>query len=161
MKICVYIFFALCPWIVYVGDWALRWTEGNEQLQIAFVMLLFPLIMNALQYYIIDGFIKNKENGGGKGHHALPTDEEEEDDRAASRPLRNAWDASFDSEDDDDLKTPVPQVTTKEKKVQKGSKGRGTDDVDEYDPDQDGESSGSSKIAEERERGGDQEQRSN
>ena len=60
MKTCVFIVFQLLPWIVQVGDWALRWTEGNEAVQIAFVMLIFPLIMNALQYYIIDSFIKNK-----------------------------------------------------------------------------------------------------
>jgi hypothetical protein len=61
MKICVFIIFQLCPWIVQVGDWALRWTEGNEAIQIAFVMLIFPLIMNAIQYYIIDIFIKKRE----------------------------------------------------------------------------------------------------
>jgi STIMATE family len=60
MKVCVFFVFQLCPWIVEVGDWALRWTEGNEAIQIAFVMLIFPLIMNALQYYIIDTFIKGK-----------------------------------------------------------------------------------------------------
>jgi hypothetical protein len=61
MKICVFIIFQLCPWLVQVGDWALRWTEGNEAIQIAFVMLIFPLIMNGIQYYIVDIFIKNKE----------------------------------------------------------------------------------------------------
>ena len=60
MKICVFIIFQLCPWLGRVGDWALRWTEGNEAVQIAFVMFIFPLIMNALQYYIIDIFIKQK-----------------------------------------------------------------------------------------------------
>ncbi|OCT46330.1 Vacuolar membrane protein [Cladophialophora carrionii] len=60
MKICVFIIFQLCPWLGRVGDWALRWTEGNEAVQIAFVMFIFPLIMNALQYYIIDTFIKQK-----------------------------------------------------------------------------------------------------
>lgn len=60
MKVCVFFFFELCPWIVIVGDWALRWTEGNTALQIAFVMLIFPLIMNAFQYYVIDSFIKKK-----------------------------------------------------------------------------------------------------
>ncbi|KAF7513219.1 hypothetical protein GJ744_010615 [Endocarpon pusillum] len=60
MKACVFIIFELLPWIVQVGDWALRWTEGNEAIQIAFVLLIFPLIMNAMQYYIIDSFIKNK-----------------------------------------------------------------------------------------------------
>jgi STIMATE family len=61
MKTCVFVIFELLPWIVQVGDWALRWTEGNEAVQIAFVMLIFPLIMNAMQYYIIDSFIKNNK----------------------------------------------------------------------------------------------------
>lgn len=50
-----------------VGNWALRWTEGNEAIQIAFVMLIFPLIMNALQYYIIDTFIKNNKPAAADG----------------------------------------------------------------------------------------------
>lgn len=61
MKSCVFVIFELLPWIIRVGDWALRWTEGNEAIQVAFVMLIFPLIMNALQYYIIDSFIKNNK----------------------------------------------------------------------------------------------------
>ncbi|KIW29566.1 uncharacterized protein PV07_05374 [Cladophialophora immunda] len=61
MKICVFIIFQLCPWLGRVGDWALGWTEGNEAVQIAFVMFIFPLIMNAAQYYIIDTFIKQKK----------------------------------------------------------------------------------------------------
>lgn len=70
MKICVLIVFVMFPWISRVGDWALGWTEGNEKLQIVFVMMLFPLIMNALQYYIIDSFIKKqatKEDTEGHG----------------------------------------------------------------------------------------------
>lgn len=83
------------PWISRVGDWALGWTEGNEKLQIVFVMMLFPLIMNALQYYIIDSFIKaqaSKEDteghdvgrgegggaGGGSYQRIAPGDEHEE-----------------------------------------------------------------------------------
>ncbi|KAI9376496.1 vacuolar membrane protein-domain-containing protein [Aspergillus egyptiacus] len=58
MKICVFFLIQMIPLIVKVGDWALRWTEGNTALQIIFVMLLFPVIMNAIQYYIIDTFIK-------------------------------------------------------------------------------------------------------
>lgn len=71
MKFCVLIIFLMFPWISRVGDWALGWTEGNEKLQIVFVMMLFPLIMNALQYYIIDSFIKaqaSKEDT--EGHQA-------------------------------------------------------------------------------------------
>lgn len=47
-----------------MGDWALRWTEGNEALQVAFVMFIFPVIMNATQYYIVDSFIKNQKPDG-------------------------------------------------------------------------------------------------
>lgn len=60
MKVCVFIIFYLLPWIGRVGDWALKWTEGNEAVQITFVMFIFPLIMNGVQYYIIDIFIKKK-----------------------------------------------------------------------------------------------------
>lgn len=38
MKLCVLAIFAFLPWIAWVGDWALRWTEGNTALQITFVM---------------------------------------------------------------------------------------------------------------------------
>lgn len=64
MKLCVFLIFRICPWMVLIGDWALRWTEGDERLQVFFVMLFFPLIMNALQYYIIDGFIKKQTPTG-------------------------------------------------------------------------------------------------
>ncbi|QUC17763.1 uncharacterized protein UV8b_02004 [Ustilaginoidea virens] len=83
MKLCVLIVFLLMPWISQIGDWALSWTEGNEELQIAFVMMIFPLIMNALQYYIIDSFIKQKQAGGG--HERLASDD------ADQAPLRGPY----------------------------------------------------------------------
>jgi len=61
MKLVVLVMFMMLPWLPHVGDWALGWTEGNEKLQIVFVMMLFPLIMNGLQYYIIDSYIKKQE----------------------------------------------------------------------------------------------------
>lgn len=79
-KLCVLVVFLLFPWISRVGDWALGWTEGNERLQIAFVMMIFPLIMNALQYYIIDSFIKSAE----PAHEPLPSE-----DPDAARPRRD------------------------------------------------------------------------
>lgn len=74
MKICVLLIFIMMPWISTVGDWALSWTDGNEKLQIAFVMMIFPLIMNGLQYYIIDSFIKKKEIA----HERLPSEDPDE-----------------------------------------------------------------------------------
>jgi len=77
MKICVFVIFQILPWIVIVGDWALKWTEGNETVQVIFVMLLFPVIMNAMQYYIIDSFIKNQKP---TDHDPIPSDDGDDDD---------------------------------------------------------------------------------
>lgn len=102
MKLCVLVIFALLPWIAWVGDWALRWTEGNTALQIAFVMFVFPLIMNALQYWIVDGFIKDPagQEGGyqGVGEH----DEEDEDDDEWLERQRRRREAGIDEESDDE-----------------------------------------------------------
>lgn len=69
MKLFVWLLFALLPWLPWIGDWMLRWTEGNEALEIAFSMFIFPLAMNAVQYWIIDNFImaKTREGKGGSG----------------------------------------------------------------------------------------------
>ena len=56
--------------------------------QVFFVMLFFPVIMNALQYYIIDGFIKNQQpsehepipSEDGEAEEEEEGEEEEEDD---------------------------------------------------------------------------------
>jgi len=79
MKICVFFVIQMLPFIVKVGDWALRWTEGNTAIQIIFVMLLFPVIMNAIQYYIIDTFIKKRipvdDNSLDEIHDAMLDDD--------------------------------------------------------------------------------------
>ena len=82
MKFCVFILFALFPWLGRVGDWALEWTEGNEALQVAFVMLIFPLIMNALQYYIIDTFIKKGNTDDDDSKDDDPSTDPSHPDRA-------------------------------------------------------------------------------
>lgn len=101
MKLCVLIIFALLPWIAWVGDWALRWTEGNTALQITFVMFVFPLIMNALQYWIVDGFIKDPA-GQESGYQGVggEDDEEEDDDEWLER-QRQRREAGIDGEDSD------------------------------------------------------------
>lgn len=126
MKICVLIIFLVMPWISKVGDWALGWTEGNEKLQIAFVMMIFPLIMNAMQYYIIDSFIKKKETSD---HERLPS---EDPDEARAFGVEGQFGEELltgtDSEGEDDLE------------VRDGKKHRSARTTeDEYDPDKDGE----------------------
>ena len=153
MKFCVFILFHIFPWIVKVGDWALRWTEGNEALQIAFVMLIFPLIMNAMQYYIIDIFIKNSQSSDqgnkeaddeaagtgrdrshsgstsdGSEHRALLSSDHHDREHDSGEALE------IDIEAEDKIRKKNPDVTT----TYKGSSGS-MHRRNEYDPDKDGE----------------------
>lgn len=114
MKICVLILFLLMPWISRIGDWALGWTEGNEKLQIAFVMMIFPLIMNGLQYYIIDSFIKMKDTD----HERLPSEDPD---------VRHSADTDLEGMVDDEDDTDHERSKIKPK-----------DREEEYDPDVDG-----------------------
>ncbi|KAI9761654.1 MAG: hypothetical protein M4579_000888 [Chaenotheca gracillima] len=96
MKICVLFIFTVLPWISRIGDWALKWTEGDKTKQVIFVMLLFPLIMNALQYYIIDSFIKEQNP---EGHQPVP--DHDEDDETDDGQERQRGRTSIDSLSDE------------------------------------------------------------
>jgi hypothetical protein len=144
MKICVLFIFLVLPWISRIGDWALRWTEGNEQLQVFFVMLFFPVVMNATQYYIIDSFIKNQKPGE---HEELAgEDSDSEDGTDGSDPFDDPTVGSMedlDSDDEDelpkkeavDIKANVPVV------IKDGRRSSALKDRHQYDPQFDGESS--------------------
>lgn len=122
MKICVLILFLMLPWIARIGDWALGWTDGNEKLQIVFVMMLFPLIMNAMQYYIIDSYIMKKE----MDHERLPDDDEDDDT------FDNTLDADDDENDSDEAVQP-PRTKSYKGMKRKDSKKA----AEEYDPEND------------------------
>jgi hypothetical protein len=151
MKICVLIIFLVAPWISRVGDWALKWTEGDEVLQVVFVMLVFPVIMNATQYYIIDSFIKNQ-----KPEHERIPDHDEDGDAYADPPSGDSEQAGSEVGDEEilaktDEGTDVPVETVKHKMLRKGSgsgsgSGSGINSPlktgkKDYDPVFDGESS--------------------
>ncbi|KAH7118933.1 FK506-binding protein-like protein 2 precursor [Dendryphion nanum] len=146
MKFCVFLIFQLLPWIAWVGDWALRWTEGNEAVQITFVMFIFPLIMNAMQYWIIDGFIKEPTSVEGRYSVAAgeESDEEDEDDDAwleRQRRGRMSGDSErSENERDRDEVEPLKEANPTAVPVRRGSaRGR------EYDPEMDGVREGSSR----------------
>ncbi|TLS28089.1 hypothetical protein PpBr36_01096 [Pyricularia pennisetigena] len=130
MKICVLIIFLVIPWISHVGDWALGWTEGNEKLQIVFVMMLFPLIMNAMQYYIIDSFIKERTH-------------DEAGDAVAGRPRLGSQEGSYDrlSESGDD--DHEEELADRGSSLGEGNRTKGgikaTSRDREYDPETDGD----------------------
>lgn len=117
MKFVVLLIFVLFPWISRIGDWALRWTEGNEKLQVGFVMLFFPVVMNATQYYIIDTFIKGKLEGTEGGR--MDSDDE---------------DSGSDLEDEAEGLLDQEAVVVKHK----SNKLKGLDGNTEYDEERDG-----------------------
>jgi len=113
MKICVFFLIELLPFIVKVGDWALRWTEGNAAVQIFFVMLLFPVIMNAIQYYIIDIFIKKPVS-----QYAVDDtigDATTNDDAHRREALLAGLDESYSTDSDDEEPGKSPRTTSQPK----------------------------------------------
>ena len=146
MKACVFFIFQICPWIIRIGDWALRWTEGNEMVQVFFVMLFFPVVMNALQYYIIDSFIKDQKPSG---HDSTPGEDEHGDNIDEHDPVRrrHARARGQDGAHDSDAR----EENTKDGTAIKVSEGKDepklkveSKKLDEYDPAVDGEGSGCS-----------------
>ncbi|KAF1820549.1 uncharacterized protein K489DRAFT_411795 [Dissoconium aciculare CBS 342.82] len=109
MKFCVLFFLLALPWLPWVGDWALRWTRGNELLEITFALFIFPLAMNAVQYWVIDNLIMDKGTGGEKGdsgqeYTAVAGEEDEEEQR------RMIMEGDDEVEDDEpSTQTPGPR----------------------------------------------------
>lgn len=156
MKLCVFGIFQLCPWLGRVGDWALKWTEGNEKLQVFFVMLFFPVVMNALQYYIIDGFIKDQKPKGQ--HELVPSEDEDEtetnghDEPGRRSPSHDGIENSDSDVDGDEANKQASDKRPQEPKGgRSGSRGStqaskgGLKTLDEYDPITDGERSGTDR----------------
>lgn len=147
MKICVLIIFLVLPWISRIGDWALRWTEGDEVLQVMFVMLIFPVIMNATQYYIIDSFIKDQNTE--QNHERIPDEEDDERDHenAPYEDPRSGSSDEINSDEEDDSKASL-KAKAEEKRPKTGSassKSRAPRSLQtgskDYDPMFDGETS--------------------
>lgn len=146
MKACVFFIFQICPWIIRVGDWALRWTEGNEMVQVFFVMLFFPVVMNALQYYIIDSFIKDQMPSNDD---PIPGEDGDEDSPAEHDQSRRR--RSRNETNNGAYGTDAGNETPKDGAESKVSEGKDKPKLrvepkrlDEYDPAIDGEGSGSS-----------------
>ncbi|KAG7700008.1 hypothetical protein KL930_000695 [Ogataea haglerorum] len=61
MKLIIYILLVVCPFLVHIAYWLLSWSDPVPNLQVAFVVLVFPLVMNTFQYYVIDSIIQSPE----------------------------------------------------------------------------------------------------
>jgi hypothetical protein len=108
--------------------------------QVFFVMLFFPVVMNALQYYIIDSFIKNQKPSD---HEPVPSEDEDDTDHDETRRGRSFdgasdGDGNSDSEDEAGATKKAETVKTSSLKEDGTSPKEEPKKLDEYDPDLDG-----------------------
>jgi len=63
MKLLVVGLFALYPGIVKIGEWLLSWTRTGDKdaFQVIFTMGIFPILMNIVQFWLIDSIVKASE----------------------------------------------------------------------------------------------------
>ncbi|PIL37463.1 hypothetical protein GSI_01157 [Ganoderma sinense ZZ0214-1] len=95
MKLVVIALFAALPIIFDLGEWLLAFLGSSNAAQVIFVMGIFPIVMNVLQFWLIDTIVKGSNNapltlGSESRRHSLDPDNE---------PL---FRASDDEDDDDD-----------------------------------------------------------
>ncbi|KAF9006665.1 vacuolar membrane protein-domain-containing protein [Cyathus striatus] len=96
MKFLVIGLLALFPGIFKLGEWLLSWTwtEEGDALQVIFTMGIFPIVMNILQFWLIDSIVK----ASSATSLALDSDSPDSIHPQDREPLFNA---PSDDEDDD------------------------------------------------------------
>ncbi|OAD05238.1 hypothetical protein MUCCIDRAFT_122846, partial [Mucor lusitanicus CBS 277.49] len=57
-KACLYGIVINSPWLFWLGELCISWTQYDPKIQVVFVMLIFPLIMNAIQFWLTDIILK-------------------------------------------------------------------------------------------------------
>ncbi|KAF8622193.1 hypothetical protein AX15_007302 [Amanita polypyramis BW_CC] len=64
MKFLVLLILIWFPGLFTIGDWLLSWTRigSGDTFQVVFVMGIFPIIMNILQFWFIDSIVKADHN---------------------------------------------------------------------------------------------------
>ncbi|KAI0089198.1 vacuolar membrane protein-domain-containing protein [Irpex rosettiformis] len=95
MKLLVLALFAATPGIFKAGEWLLSFLGSSDTAQVIFVMGIFPIIMNILQFWLIDSIVKA---GAYNTSVALPSDDIEHGVDPDEEPL---FRASTDDEDDE------------------------------------------------------------
>ncbi|CDR44001.1 CYFA0S13e01354g1_1 [Cyberlindnera fabianii] len=58
MMKCILYLLLYFPIFAIYADWVLSWSDGFPNLQIVLVMLVFPIMLNCFQYYVVDNLIK-------------------------------------------------------------------------------------------------------
>ncbi|KAG6850644.1 hypothetical protein H0H93_010837 [Arthromyces matolae] len=106
MKIIVIVIIIAFPGIFDLGEWLLSWTRaGNgDSIQVIFVMGIFPIIMNVLQFWLIDSIVKASTKS------VALEDNESHDGRPDREPLFNA---TSDDEDVDYRHNDIERAPTR------------------------------------------------
>ncbi|PCH40903.1 hypothetical protein WOLCODRAFT_117906 [Wolfiporia cocos MD-104 SS10] len=116
MKLLVVALFAVWPGIFKMGEWLLSFLGESDAVQVIFTMGLFPIMMNILQFWLIDSIVKSSQAASV----ALPSFLPDEDVEPLFR-------ASFD--DDDNESGPLPPHDIENPRPR--SMSRGCDTADE------------------------------
>ncbi|KAK0230349.1 vacuolar membrane protein-domain-containing protein [Armillaria fumosa] len=98
MKLLVIALLAFFPGLFIIGAWLLSWTRtgDGDALQVIFTMGLFPILMNILQFWLIDSIVK----ASNEQFVTLDTDVHDTLDHADRERL---FGVPSDDEDDDDI----------------------------------------------------------
>ncbi|KAG7447595.1 uncharacterized protein BT62DRAFT_930610 [Guyanagaster necrorhizus] len=98
MKLLVIALLAFFPSLFVIGAWLLSWTwtGDGDALQVIFTMGFFPIIMNILQFWLIDSIVK----ASNEQFVSLDTDVHDVLDHADREPL---FGVASDDEDDDGM----------------------------------------------------------
>ncbi|KAH9855006.1 Vacuolar membrane protein-domain-containing protein [Lenzites betulinus] len=97
MKLVVVALFAALPIIFDAGEWLLGFLGASDAAQVIFTMGLFPIMMNIIQFWLIDSIVK----GSGNNALSLDTDSSRGSGDLDREPLFRA--SEDDSDDDDGL----------------------------------------------------------
>ncbi|KAI0751126.1 vacuolar membrane protein-domain-containing protein [Daedaleopsis nitida] len=106
MKLLVVALFAALPAIFDLGEWLLAFLGTSDAAQVIFTMGLFPILMNILQFWLIDSIVKGSSNytplalvsetprgsmdpDSEPLFHASDEDEDEDDGQSARHDIEN------------------------------------------------------------------------
>ncbi|KIP08330.1 hypothetical protein PHLGIDRAFT_69509, partial [Phlebiopsis gigantea 11061_1 CR5-6] len=95
MKLLVVALFVVWPGVFKLGEWLLTFLGPSDTAQVIFTMGVFPIIMNIVQFWIIDSIVKASAQSASV---ALPTDSTRNSLADDEEPL---FRASMDDDDDD------------------------------------------------------------
>ncbi|CAO1635086.1 unnamed protein product [Sympodiomycopsis kandeliae] len=114
MKVIVTILFLIFPFLFEFGAWLLDFFGESKNVQVLFVMCLFPLAMNTLQFWLVDSFLRhnptkskysqersNNTTPGSSGLPAWDLSEQQQQQQRSSREY-NEHSGLVDEEEDDD-----------------------------------------------------------